>query len=158
MRRLKRSTTLLQSSRNCFRGERAWPTGPAFARIKSAAVLYCQVAGRCARNVRATHCRYGASRVGISYRLIQAEHVRLAWGDLAELHAVCRDMRVMRSTRRLLPLLSCDGTKAQQHEHYSYCECHDCFGRQIHCDYVFCSDAFSRNSFHPPPELNEVML
>ena len=55
-------------------------------------------------------------------------------------------------------LLSCDSTEAQEYEHYGYSHCHDRFGREFHCDYVFCSDALRRNSFHPPPELNERML
>ena len=37
MRRLKRSTALLQSSRNCLRGNRSWPTRRDLARIKSRA-------------------------------------------------------------------------------------------------------------------------
>ena len=67
-------------------------------------------------------------------------------------------MRVMPTARRPLPLLSCDGTEAQEYEHYGYSQCHDRFRREFHRDYVFCSDAFRRKSFHPPPELNEVML
>ena len=67
-------------------------------------------------------------------------------------------MRVMATARRPLLLLSCNGTKAQEYEHYGYSQCHDRFGREFHWDYVFCSDALRRNSFHPPPELNEVML
>jgi len=57
-----------------------------------------------------------------------------------------------------LSLLSCDGTEAHEYEYNSYSQCHDRFGRESHWDYVFCSDAFRRNSSHPPPELNEVML
>jgi hypothetical protein len=64
----------------------------------------------------------------------------------------------MRTGRRSLPLFSCDGTEAQEYERYGYSHCYDRFGREFHCDYVFCSDALKRNSFHPPPELNEVML
>jgi hypothetical protein len=64
----------------------------------------------------------------------------------------------MPTARRPLPLLSCDGAEAQEHEQYSYSQCHDRFGREFHHAYVFCSDALRRNSFHPPPELNEVML
>ena len=54
--------------------------------------------------------------------------------------------------------LSCDGTQAQECKHYSYSRCYDRFGRKFHGDHVFCSDALSRNSFHPPPELKEAML
>jgi hypothetical protein len=64
----------------------------------------------------------------------------------------------MPTARRLLPLLSRDSTDAQKYEHYGYGHCHNRFGREFHRDYVFCSDALKRNSFHPPPELNEAML
>jgi len=91
-------------------------------------------------------------------RLVNAENVRFACSDLAQINVVCRDIRVMTTTPKPLPLLSCNGTQAQECEHYGYSHCHDRFGREFHCDYVFCSDAFRRNSFHPPPELKEAML
>ena len=91
-------------------------------------------------------------------RLIEAENVRLVCGDLAEIDVARRDIRIMPTARRLLPLLSCDSPQAQEYEHYGYSQCHDRFRREFHCDYVFCSDDLRRNSFHPPPELNEVML
>jgi hypothetical protein len=95
---------------------------------------------------------------GIRCRLVNAENVRLACGDLAQGNITRRDIGVVPTTRRPLPLLSCDGTDAQEYEYYRYSRCHDRFGREFHCDYVFCSDALRRNSSHPPPELNEVML
>jgi hypothetical protein len=102
-------------------------------------------------------CRYSASSSGIRSRLVKAENVGFARGDLAQVNIACRDIRVMPATPRLA-LLSRDGTEAQEYEHYSYSHRHDRFGREFHCDYVFCSDALRRNSFHPPPELNEAML
>ena len=95
---------------------------------------------------------------GIRSRLVNAENVRVACSDLTQVNVACRDIRVMPTARRLLPLLSCDRTEAQECEHYSYSRCHDRFGREFHCDYMFCSDALRRNSFHPPPELKEAML
>jgi hypothetical protein len=64
----------------------------------------------------------------------------------------------MPAARWPLPLLSCDGTEAQEYEYYSNSQRHDRLGGEFHCDYVFCSDALRRNSFHPPPELKEAML
>jgi len=55
-------------------------------------------------------------------------------------------------------LIEADGTEAKKCEYYSYSQCHDRLCGEFHCDYVFCSDALSRNSFHPPPELKEVIL
>jgi hypothetical protein len=95
---------------------------------------------------------------GIRSRLVKAKNVRVAWGDLAHLNIARGDVRIVLTARRRLPLLSCDRTEAQEREHYSYSRCHDRFGREFHCDYVFWSDALRRNSFHPPPELNEAML
>src|SRR5262249_24496056 len=97
-------------------------------------------------------CRRHACR----YSLVKAENVSLACGDSVQVNVACRDIRVTSTPR--LALLSCDGTQAQEQEHYRYSRCHDRFGRKFHGDYVFRSDALSRNSFHPPPELNEVML
>ena len=91
-------------------------------------------------------------------RLVKAENVRLACGDLAQVNVVCRDIRVVPTTSRPLPLLSCNGTQGQECEYYGYSHCHDRLGGEFHCDYAFCSDALRRNSFHPPPELNEAML
>ena len=112
----------------------------------------------CGRNAGATHCRNSANAAGIRSGLVSAENVLLACSDLTRVNVACRDIRVMPTERRPLPLLSCDGTEAQEHEHYGYSHCHDRFGRKFHCDYAFCSDALRRNSFHPPPELKEVML
>jgi hypothetical protein len=64
----------------------------------------------------------------------------------------------MPTAHRPLPLLSRNGAEAQEYEHCGYSQCHDRFGGEFHYDYVFCSDALRRNSFHPPPELNELML
>ena len=77
---------------------------------------------------------------------------------MAQVNVVCRDIRVVSTRPRPLPLLSCNGTQAQKCEHYGYNQCHNRLGREFHCDYVVCSDALRRNSFHPPPELNEAML
>ena len=85
-------------------------------------------------------------------RLVNAENVRL------EINVACRDIRVMPTTRRPLPLLSCDSAEAQEHEYYGYSQCYDRLGGKFHYAYVFCSDALRRNSFHPPPELKEAML
>ncbi len=103
-------------------------------------------------------CRYSANSAGIRSRLVNAENVRVACSDLTLVNVACRDICVMPTARRPLPLLSCDRTEAQEREHYSDSHCHDRFGREFHCDYAFCSDAFRRNSFHPPPELKEAML
>ena len=108
--------------------------------------------------MQALRRRYSAGSAGIRSRLVKAGNVRLACGDLAQVNVACRDIRVMPTAHRPLPLLSCDGTEAQEYENYGYSRCHDRFGREFHCDYVFCSDALRRNSFHPPPELNESML
>ena len=148
MRRLKRSTAFLQSSRDCFRGNRAWPTRADFARIKSRLPVGCLRGRRCA-----------ASSDGIRSRLVEAEDVGVACGDLAQFNIARRnDIRVMPGAHGPLPLLSCNGAEAHECEHYGYSQCHDRFGRESHCDYMFCSDALRRNSFHPPPELNELIL
>jgi len=75
-----------------------------------------------------------------------------------QVNIACGHIRVLSTTRRPLLLLRCDRTDAQECEHYRYSRCHDRFGREFHFDYVFCSDALRRNSFHPPPELKEAML
>src|SRR3954469_196943 len=72
MRRLERSTAFLQSSRNCFRGNRAWRTRPVFASIKSAAVRQCHLAGVCGRNAGAEP-PYRADSAGICSRLVEVE-------------------------------------------------------------------------------------
>jgi hypothetical protein len=152
MRRLKRCTAFLQSSRDCFRGNRAWPTRANFARIKSRGGSV-----EWAGCLRARRC--SANSDGIRSRLVEAENVGVACGDLAQFNIARRgDIRVMLRARRPLPLLSCNGTKTQECEYYGYSQCHDRFGRESHWDYVFGSDAFRRNSSHPPPELNEVIL
>ena len=94
----------------------------------------------------------------IRCRLVDAENVRLACGDLAQADVARGYIPVMPAAHRPLPLLSRDGTEAQEYEYYSYSQCHDRLGGEFHCDYVFCSDALRRNSFQPPPELKEVML
>ena len=101
--------------------------------------------------------RYSANSAEIRSRLVNAEKVRVACSDLTQVSVACRDIRVMPTARRFA-LLSGDRPEGQECEHYSYSHCHDCFGREFHCDYVFCSDALRRNSFHPPPELKEAML
>ena len=101
-------------------------------------------------------CQSDANSARMCCRLVEAENVRLASGDLSEFDVVSCDVPLMRTGRARLPLLSCDHAKAQEHEHYSYSQCDDRFGREFH--HLFCSGALRRNSFHPPPELNEVML
>src|ERR1700756_3818419 len=154
MRRLKRSTALLQRSRDRLRGNRSSPTRRDFARIKSCGDSVVP-AGRLLAAGKQTprlppHFQFCPGSASV---LVQTENVCLACPDVAELNAACRYIRVMPASRRPLPLLSCDSTEAQECEHYSYSRCHDRFGREFHCDYVFCSDALRRNSFHPPPEL-----
>src|SRR5437867_2445406 len=158
MRRLKRSTAFLQRSRNCLRGCRASPTTRDFARIKSrrGSVVSAVAAAR-GRNARRDACHYSSSSGGVRSRLVKSENVRLACSDLGQINVACRDIYIMPTTARRA-LLACDGTQGQECEHYGYSRCHDRFGREFHGDYVFCSDALRRNSFHPPPELNEVML
>jgi len=102
--------------------------------------------------------RCSAISAGIPSRLVKAENVGLACGDLAQVNIARRDIPIMLTARGPLPLLPCNGTEAQKYEYYSYSQCHDRLGGEFHCDYVFCSDTFRRNSFHPPPELNEVIL
>ena len=108
--------------------------------------------GECRRHA----CRYRSNSAGIRSRLVNTESVRLACSDLTQFNGAFRDIRIMPTARRFA-LLSRDRTEAQECEHYGYSHCHDCFGREFHCDYVFCSDALRRNSFHPPPELKEAM-
>ena len=158
MRRLKRSTALLQSSRNRLRGDRAWPTRPAFTRTKSRGGSVVSAGWRVLEECGRRGCRYSADSAEICSRLVEAENVRPACRDACQINIARRDMRIMPTARRLLPLLSCNGAEAQEYEHYGYSQCHDRFGREFHYDYVRCSDALRRNSCHPPPELNEVML
>ena len=112
----------------------------------------------CGTNAGATPAAIVPIPAGIRSSLVNAENVRLADSDRTQVDVASRDIRVMATARKPLPLLSCNRTEAQECEHYSYSHCHDCFGREFHCDYVFCSDALRRNSFHPPPELKEAML
>ena len=159
MRRLKRSTAFLQRSRDCLRGNRASPARLDFARIKSGGGSVVPTGGLvCGRNAGATPAATVPIPPGYASRLVNAENVRVACSDLTLVNVACRDICVMPTARRPLPLLSCDRTEAQECEHYSDSHCHDRFGREFHCDYVLCSDAFRRNSFHPPPELKEAML
>ena len=159
MRRLKRSTALLQSSRDCLRGNRASPTGCDFARLKSRSPSLGAAARLFLGGITAaTHRHYGASLAGIRSRLIKAKNVWVACGDMGQGNVVRRDIRILPAPRRLLPLLSCDHAEGQECKHYGYSKCYDRFDREFHCNYVFCSDALRRNSFHPPPELNEAML
>ena len=106
----------------------------------------------------ATYRHYGANLARICSRLIKAKNVWVACGDMGQSNVVRRDIRILPAPRRLLPLLSCDHAEGQECKHYGYSKCYDRFDREFHCNYVFCSDALRRNSFHPPPELNEVML
>ena len=76
--------------------------------------------------------RYSSSSSRVRSSLVKAENVRVACGDLAQVNA-CRDIRVM-FTLRTLALLSCDGTQAQECEHYGYSRCHYRFGREFHGD------------------------
>jgi hypothetical protein len=89
---------------------------------------------------------------------IKPEDVRVASSELAHANVIRCDVCIMPVASRPLPLLSCNRTDTQECEHYRYNQCHDNFGGEFHHDYVFCSDAFSRNSFNPPPELKEAML
>ena len=107
---------------------------------------------------RGLNCLYSANFAGIASRLVSAGNVRAACSDLAHINVVCSDIRVTPTARRLLPLLSSDGSEAKEYKHYRYSHCHHRFGREFHCVYAFWIDALKRNSFHPPPELNEVML
>jgi hypothetical protein len=157
MRRLKRSTALLQSSRDCLRGDRSSTTRRDFARIKSRGGSVVAAVSAARGRMQAVRLPLQFQFRRVCFRLVKAENVRLACGDLAWISVVCRDICVMPTARRLA-LLSCDSTEAQEYEHYGYSCCHDRFGREFQCDYVFCSDALRRNSFHPPPELNESML
>ena len=159
MRRLKRSTAFLQSSRDCLRGIRSSSTGRAFARIKLRCGPRSLSSFRCSRKkYRCDGCCYDTGVAGSGSLLIKAENVRAGCGDPAQVNIACRYVRVLSTMRRSLPLLPCDRTEAEKCEHYRYSYCYNRFGREFHCDYVFCSDALRRNSFHPPPELKETML
>ena len=69
---------------------------------------------------------------GICSRLVKAKNVRFARADLTQVNIARCDIRVVPTTHRPLPLLSCDRTEAEECEHYSYSYCHDRFRREFH--------------------------
>jgi len=161
MRRLKRSTAFLQSSRDCLRGNRAWPTGFDFARIKSrgrspgaTARLFLEglQPPRTATTVAVSH--YGGSLAEIRSRLIKAKNVWVASADMGQGNVVRRDIRLLPARRRLLALLSCDQAKGQECKRNSYGKCYHRLGREFHCDHVFCTDANSLLS--TPSEVRQL--
>ena len=64
--------------------------------------------------------RCSAISAGIPSRLVKAENVGLACGDLAQVNIARRDIPIMLTARGPLPLLPCNGTEAQKYEYYSY--------------------------------------
>ena len=132
MRRLERSTALLQSSRNCFRGSRASRTGRDFARIKSRRRFLVLTARLFRQEYSRQPWSYSASLAGMRSRLVKAKNVWVACGDLAQVNIARRDIRIVATTRRPLPLLSCDCAEAQQSKYYRHSQCHDRFGREFH--------------------------
>src|SRR5262249_62289428 len=133
MRRLKRSTTLLQRSRNCLRGDRASAKRRDFARIKSRGrFVVPTVSAARGRNAGVTPAATVPAPAGLRSRLVKAKNVCVACSDLTQMNTACRDIRVA-PTLFTLALLSCDGTQAQECEHYSYGRRYDRFGRKFHC-------------------------
>ena len=66
--------------------------------------------------------------------LVKAKNVRITRADLTQINVVRRDINVMSTARRPLLLLPRNRTEAQECKHYSYSQCHDCFGRKFHRD------------------------
>src|SRR5260370_10392646 len=82
MRRLKRSTALLQSSRDCLRGDRSSTTRRDFARIKSRGRSVVAAVSAARGRMQAVRLPLQFQFRRVWFRFVKTENVRLAFGDL----------------------------------------------------------------------------
>ena len=186
MRRLKRSTALLQCSRNCLRGCRGSFNEPDFARTKSrepevnrafsAALLGSSNPGALpqAANDAAPLAlnRYRCGRCRL--KSVLDEKLVLAASAVRPRRRTVKSLRADLPQRgaacRITSTLSRNDTHAQNGKGYCYCPRYCRFNGEFHLairslmrtvvffGQVFRKEAFRRSSLAPPPKLKETML
>jgi hypothetical protein len=169
MRRLKRGTTLLQRSRDCFRLRRlaqrmrVCEQNPRRLPI----VTDCRLRRECRRyalgKCRRHTCLYSRSVLG--EKLVLASSVSDGERTLGSMHG-----RLAQPGGSAFALFLRDRADAQGYERHCHRRCHLRFDRQLHIPKgsltktmvdsagMCFEEIFRRSSLHPPLKLNEAML